>query len=297
MPTPDEWDDFLEARYDRVLNAWVTNALVTVMPDDDDDELLGREAAHAQSFLSALDEQFKSVLDTLNIPTGEVGVGAQDYDPPAIASDPLKLAETLPSDTMRAAGQGLSAELAARGAQVTSTALLESGVGINWRLVNSQALSWAESYSYELVGGINRNTAEQIAGILSRWISEGRPKRDLVEEIGTLFNSVRANLIATTEATRAYAVGSYLSYVEAGDLVEELEWFTAMDDRVCPVCGPLEGATSLMVRGSNGVGSFGTLGVSCPAHPGCRCRIGARVRKAKIYARLVARWAARRQHV
>ena len=42
-------------------------------------------------------------------------------------------------------------------------------------------------------------------------------------------------------------------------------WDTQADDRVCPICKPLEGATALLDE----VFSNGLSGP--PAHPNCRC--------------------------
>ena len=55
------------------------------------------------------------------------------------------------------------------------------------------------------------------------------------------FGQVRAEAIAATETTRAFAEGTLLSYRQSG-LVLATSWKTSVDERVCPICRPLHGA-------------------------------------------------------
>jgi SPP1 gp7 family putative phage head morphogenesis protein len=73
----------------------------------------------------------------------------------------------------------------------------------------------------------------------------------------------RAMTIARTEIIRAHAEGQLdamedLGVTEVGVMVE---WSTAGDDRVCPLCAPMEGVV-LKIREARGI---------IPRHPNCRC--------------------------
>lgn len=81
------------------------------------------------------------------------------------------------------------------------------------------------------------------------------------------FSSYRATLTAVTEVTRAKAAatnGAYDVLTEYGrDVVRR--WATRIDERVCPVCGPLDNKKEPTYRKQWADGP--------PAHPNCRCRI------------------------
>ena len=65
-------------------------------------------------------------------------------------------------------------------------------------------------------------------------------------------------VIARTEVLRAHNQGRMKFHQQVG--VEKLEWMTMEDERVCPVCGPLDGKVF-------DTGRFPPQ----PAHPNCRC--------------------------
>ena len=85
------------------------------------------------------------------------------------------------------------------------------------------------------------------------------------------FSPYRATLTAVTEVTRAKAAatnGAYDLLTEYGrDVVRR--WGTRVDERVCPVCGPLDNKKEPTYRKQFSDGP--------PAHPNCRCRIGVEV--------------------
>jgi hypothetical protein len=65
-------------------------------------------------------------------------------------------------------------------------------------------------------------------------------------------------VIARTEVLRAHNQGRIKFHDRVG--VRKLEWMTMEDERVCPICGPLDGKVF-------DTGRF----PSQPAHPNCRC--------------------------
>ena len=80
----------------------------------------------------------------------------------------------------------------------------------------------------------------------------------------------RAATIAQTEMAFAYNAGldaSVQQSIEDGILPQTVkeQWLTALDERVCPVCGKMHGETVDIGKPF----SFG--GTGPPAHPNCRC--------------------------
>lgn len=139
------------------------------------------------------------------------------------------------------------------------------GFGFDWTLANTTARDWAASYAPRLAGDINATTQRMVGQSVSRWIENGEPLQALIDDIAPVFGRGRAELIASTEVTRAYAEGNRIAYRESG-VVTEWEWRTAADERVCPVCGPLQGKRRRLD------GEPFDIGVDAPpAHPRCRC--------------------------
>jgi SPP1 gp7 family putative phage head morphogenesis protein len=106
---------------------------------------------------------------------------------------------------------------------------------------------------------------------LDEGITAGEPLSRLTERVNAIFNDPRrAAAIAATESTRAYAEGTTQVWQAAG--VPEREWRTAVDERVCPVCGALHQKRAklgtpfeVVVKGKRVVVD------NPPAHPNCRC--------------------------
>lgn len=146
------------------------------------------------------------------------------------------------------------------------------GIGIDWTLINADAVEWARKYAAELVRGINSTTRDQIKRHVSAWLdTPGRTMGDLFAELESLpgFNESRAQMIAVTEITRAYAEGNKLSaqkYEDEGLFTWKRVWQTNNDDKVCPLCAPLHGTTA---KGTDGEYEDGTQ--HPPRHPRCRC--------------------------
>ena len=156
------------------------------------------------------------------------------------------------------------------------------GIGIDWTLAFTQAADWAREHAAELVTGVTETTQERIRSLLANWIEAPDMTlpdlwRQLQEDFA--FSRYRAELIAQTETTNAYARGEMLTAKELEDtgmLRYEKEWQTVAvfgtgPGTVCHICEPLHG---VRVDGSDGV--FDTLAgpLQGPAaHPGCRCWI------------------------
>lgn len=229
-----------------------SNALILRLdPDDPDAEGNEIEAianAHIEPIADALAEQLAAVAAS-----------------EATVSGITRIADALPSQRLREALEALLTESSGRGVRVAADNLSTVNIGVNWRLVNEMARSWAQTYSYELVSYINSNSRQFIADSLAGWVQSGAPLSDLIDQLSVRFDSTRARLIGVTESTRAFASGTLATYESAGFAMRPPEdqipprhiscrcwislrdngdgtwdyvWLTAQDDRVCPLCGP-----------------------------------------------------------
>jgi HK97 family phage portal protein len=155
------------------------------------------------------------------------------------------------------------------GVTVAFDQLQQVGLGFDWTLAHTDAAEWATQYSYELVKNINATTRQRLQSAVTEWFNNGDTLPDLRRSLEPLFGPRRAQLIAQTETTRAAAEGAQRGYA-AADVIRRVEWTTVVDERVCPVCGPLHGVRTDL--GQPFTHPNGTQ-YSIPAHPGCRCFI------------------------
>lgn len=148
---------------------------------------------------------------------------------------------------------------------------------VDWQMMSKEAFTFSQTYSFDLVTDLNKTTERGLRYALETWIEEGGTLDDLTDSIRpifaneeatrrieALFGIDRARLIATTEATRAYAQGKVDAWMASGeaetppekippahpgcrcDIAMERQtdgswlwrWDTARDDRVCPICSP-----------------------------------------------------------
>jgi SPP1 gp7 family putative phage head morphogenesis protein len=163
--------------------------------------------------------------------------------------------------------------LGAEGAQAGAQAL-HAAIAVDWTLANQDVARWARRYSSLLVGNINTTTWAALKDELAEWAMSQETYDQLVQRLtGVLNDAKRADLIASTEATRAYAQGNRIMWQKTQDeygVTIQRQWLTAADELVCPICGALAGAVADLD------GSFAANGAEYdgpPAHPRCRCDV------------------------
>ncbi len=144
----------------------------------------------------------------------------------------------------------------------------ETGIEMDPASVSAMASNWAQSYGYDLVAGLTDTTRASLQKTLSQYIAN--PSMDM-EQLKRLleptFGKIRADMIASTETTRAFsaAMDLYRGMLEKsypGLKISE-EWLTHRDERVCPICGALDGQPRAVWEQQFPGGP--------PAHPRCRC--------------------------
>ena len=130
-------------------------------------------------------------------------------------------------------------------------------------IVTDSSENWAQRWVNTLVTDMSETNQRQI----DRYIAEYRADPEvglewLRERLGRIVSPSRAEMVASTEITRAnYEGEAFIANQlrnEGIDLVAV--WFTAVDERVCPICG----ANHNKPRGEG-------WQLPPPAHPRCRC--------------------------
>jgi hypothetical protein len=200
-------------------------------------------------------------------------------NPPNVANIPPELWARL-SGRLRAALEPVIVEMAV-------TSALQAGVGISVSFsatgVNTRAAQWASRYTFNLVRGIEATTRDMLRVEIERYFRDakidlktlaGRIQPNIAplqDRLGRILTSeTRADLIASTEVTRAVAQGEQALIIEiekANPKVKMIEiWLTANDELVCPICGPRHGKQ----RGTGWT-------EPPPAHPRCRCLASATI--------------------
>lgn len=114
--------------------------------------------------------------------------------------------------------------------------------------------------------GVTATMSQQLSRHLANGLARGQSvseiARNMTRSIGNL-TKTRALTIARTEIMASHAEGQLDAFEKLG--IEEVgiwaEWSTAGDDRVCVLCGELEGAV-MTIKEARGL---------IPRHPNCRC--------------------------
>jgi len=158
------------------------------------------------------------------------------------------------------------------GAEAFTAAL---NIDLDWTLANTDAANWARQYGGKLIKGLDDTTKARVGAEVGAWAEARETYRDLVKRIrGVIDDPRRAELIAQTEPTNAYAAGNMAAWKQAEDdlgLRIVKVWNTANDDLVCPICGPLNQQERALDDTFEG-------GFDRPAaHPRCRCWITSEV--------------------
>lgn len=113
--------------------------------------------------------------------------------------------------------------------------------------------------------GVTQDTATKMSRVLTDGLAQGQNPRQisktLVTSLGLSKN--RANTIARTEIIRAHAEGQLDALEKLGiaQVGVAVEWSTAGDQRVCPLCQPMDGVVYPIAK------AHGLI----PRHPNCRC--------------------------
>jgi SPP1 gp7 family putative phage head morphogenesis protein len=133
---------------------------------------------------------------------------------------------------------------------------------VNPNSFNEAAIKAAKAYRYTQIKDITDTTRKQTQDALVEWIQSGQSLDALESTLAGVYGESRAARIAATEVTRAFSMGNEAAWESTG-FVTEVEWMTAQDELVCPICRDHEGE------------HFGVEDTDAyppnASHPGCRC--------------------------
>lgn len=113
--------------------------------------------------------------------------------------------------------------------------------------------------------GVGQAMSTQMGRVLADGLARGDGAKVIARELNKRLGVGvrRAETIARTEIVRSHATGQLDSLEKMGvtEVGVAVEWSTAGDARVCPLCRPMEGVV-FKVKDSHGL---------IPRHPSCRC--------------------------
>ena len=141
------------------------------------------------------------------------------------------------------------------------------GIAIDWALANESAAEWAQNYAYdEFTAALEERIKSRLRKEIINFVRNDETFQSFSRRMASdaMFGKARGQMIAVTEVTRAYAEGNKIAWRESG-VTEGMEWNTANDELVCPICGPLDG--DQVPLDDEFDGGF----EAPPAHPRCRC--------------------------
>jgi len=108
-------------------------------------------------------------------------------------------------------------------------------IGVDWTLVNEAVVAWAETYSAQVAAQFTTTSMNAFLAAFPDWAASGAPLQDLIDQLEPFYGEVRAEMVAVSEVTRAFAEGNVLGWGETG-LVSGFDVMTAEDELVCDIC-------------------------------------------------------------
>lgn len=161
-----------------------------------------------------------------------------------------------------------------KGMQQADTILKRTGMPIPeyelWQVLrqpmHADTIGMLYVRNFDELKGITEAMGQQIARELSEGMAKGLGMKGMAKAIATRVDKVgiyRGTLLARTEIVRAHAEATLNRFEEFGleEVGLQAEWMTAGDQRVCPICGALQGQVYKIAE------ARGML----PRHPQCRC--------------------------
>lgn len=153
------------------------------------------------------------------------------------------------------------------------------GIDLAFKLPNERATAWAKENAAKRVTQINATTKDEIRGLITRGLEEGKSYGEVAREIKGRFAEFaegrpqehiasRAELVAVNENAEAYEEGglSLARDVEAAGIEMEKQWYVSEGQTPCDLC--IE----------NGNSDWIPLGETYPSghehppgHPACLC--------------------------
>ncbi|WP_461249322.1 phage minor head protein, partial [Streptococcus uberis] len=148
---------------------------------------------------------------------------------------------------------------------------------IDTEVYTTSAQEWSNKHTFDqLRGELSDTTIKNLQRMVSKLVQNpALTAADVSAGLFPTFSPYRVAMIATTEVTRAKSAAANQTFdvlTDYGDSVVR-RWLTEADEKVCPICGPLDRSLEKTYRKQYSAGP--------PAHPNCRCDIGVEVKQAE----------------
>lgn len=134
--------------------------------------------------------------------------------------------------------------------------------------------------NFELLEGVTSDMQQGMRAALTEGLASGHGPERIARDLNDRVDKIgmhRSELIARTEIINAHSDATLQRYEQIGvdTVTVQAEFQTAGDERVCLVCGALEGTVMTLEDVRNGTFTFNDLEFpnKPPIHPLCRCRI------------------------
>ena len=278
-------DEFAKVFIDEVRKLSRSKALQELLDEVEAGQLVGTGVTSRLNILSVptakLDELIRKAMGSaIRITNEKTG---------------LKLSFDYRNPNVIQAARTMSIELSTT---LTKTArqILEKTIGdaIEGVVTRRQAIKIIESRI-----GLIPAHAEAVDRYYERLIADGRKRIDaqrLADKYADRLLRYRATTIARTEIARATGIGQGEFWKQAlidGALPPKTKrvWITAADERVCEICGPMDGLQTEI--GQPWMTQNGLVEYPSAAHPNCRCTQG--IALTKDYLRMFREEIAERQ--
>jgi len=212
---------------------------------------------------SGFEELLQKILINLLLQQGERLLNQARQDGASGLEDPEFWSEE--RAVMLAAIQPTLADLASDAVEKVRATVGEAAIEIDWNLANEEARQQALNYAGQLIKDVEATTVNAVQRELADWTASAETMDDLTRRIAAikddsgqpLFSAQRAETIAVTEATNAYAEANTSAWERAGyaravfkpsahircrcyvqpwkmpDGSHVIVWYTARDERVC----------------------------------------------------------------
>jgi len=154
--------------------------------------------------------------------------------------------------------------------EAAKQAAQKAGIAFNPNLANANAARWARDYTDALLKQLGTTSTTGIGEIIAQWVEKPGATYSQLQQSLIQYGNVRAQAIAVTETTRAYAEGEIMAYKQEG--ITEIKWHTNRDELVCFTCGPLHGKV-VKIGEEFGKDKKGNPIKNPPAHVNCRCSV------------------------
>jgi len=144
----------------------------------------------------------------------------------------------------------------------------KAGIAFNPNLANANAARWARDYTDTLLKKLNTTSTTGIGELIAQWVEKPGATYGQLQQSLIHYGEIRAQAIAVTETTRAYAEGEIMAYKQEG--ITQIKWHTNRDELTCPICRPLHGKV-VKIGDEFGKDRKGMPITKPPGHVNCRC--------------------------